>query len=75
MNRCIYSLEDFDEAAGEHILQNFLGARWTSKRISSDPVQDLFGRTIDVALEKGLREIRNLLGTRGGRGHLLIQKS
>lgn len=68
MSRCIYSLEEFDDAAGEHILQNFLGARWTSKRISCDSVQELFGRTIDVALEKGLREIRNLLGTRGGRG-------
>ncbi len=50
-------------------MQNFLGARWTSGRIVSDKVQDQFGKTIDVALERGLQPVRNLFGTRGGRGN------
>jgi len=68
VNQCIYSKEYFDSADGEHILQNFLGARWTSTEIASNTVQHQFGRTIDVALADGLKDIRNLLGTRGGRG-------
>ena len=68
MNQCIYTKEDFETADGEHILQNFLGARWTSTEISSNKAQHQFGSTIDVALAEGLKEIRNLLGTRGGRG-------
>ncbi len=68
MNRCIYTKEHFQAADGEHILQNFLGARWTSPEISSNQAQHEFGATIDVALADGLKEIRNLLGARGGRG-------
>tara|TARA_E500000178_G_C16678231_1_gene598184 strand:+ start:57 stop:686 length:630 start_codon:yes stop_codon:yes gene_type:complete len=68
MSRCIYSLKEFDHASGEHILQNFLGARWTSNRISCDEVQHSFGTTIDTALESGLKEIRVVLGHKGGRG-------
>ena len=68
MHQCIYTKEFFETADGEHILQNFLGARWTSTEISSTQAQHQFGSTIDVALAEGLKEIRNLLGTRGGRG-------
>jgi hypothetical protein len=68
MNTCIYTKKSFEKAAGEHILQNFLGARWTSDSIVSDEVQTTFGKTIDAAFEKGLRPVRNLLGTKGGRG-------
>ncbi|MCW5115586.1 hypothetical protein B7L17_002070 [Burkholderia cenocepacia] len=68
MNRCIYTKEQFESADGEHILQNFLGARWTSSKISSNQTQHRFGTTIDLALADGLKEIRNLLGARGGRG-------
>jgi hypothetical protein len=68
MYKCIYTKNDFSIASGEHILQNFLGARWTSTEISSNEAQKQFGETIDVALEQGLKEIRNLLGTKGGRG-------
>ncbi|MEX4004929.1 hypothetical protein AB4Y38_39430 [Paraburkholderia sp. EG285A] len=68
VNRCIYKKTPFQTADGEHILQNFLGARWTSTEISSNEAQHSFGSSIDVALAEGLKEIRNLLGTRGGRG-------
>lgn len=68
MPRCIYGCVEFDKSDGEHILQNFLGARWTSDQIVANDTQSEFGRTIDVALEKGLQPIRNLFGTRGGRG-------
>jgi hypothetical protein len=67
MFHCIYSLEDFEIADGEHILQNFLGARWTSHEIVCNELQSQFGTTIDAALEEGLKPIRNLLGTLGGR--------
>jgi hypothetical protein len=65
---CIYSRREFGAAPGEHILQNFLGARWTSAEIACSEVQDQFGHTIDVALERGLQAIRNMFGTPGGRG-------
>ena len=65
---CIYTKTKFSVSDGEHILQNFLGARWVSETISSNEAQGKFGETIDVALELGLREIRNTLGTKGGRG-------
>jgi hypothetical protein len=68
MFRCIYSLTDQESSSGEHILQNSLGARWTSERIVSDNLQEQFGHTIDVALERALQPVRNLLGTEGGRG-------
>lgn len=68
MKTCIYTKTEFANADGEHILQNFLGARWVSSDISCNKVQSLFGKTIDSALEQGLRQFRNLLGTKGGRG-------
>ncbi len=68
MNQCIYTKEEFEEAKGEHVLQNFLGARWTSKTIVANNPQDYFGKTIDSDLEKGLKVIRNLIGSKGGRG-------
>jgi hypothetical protein len=68
MPRCIYTQREFESADGEHILQNFLGAHWTSRTIVCDEQQAIFGTTIDAALEKALRPIRNLFGTRGGRG-------
>lgn len=68
MFRCIYSLTEQAHSDGEHILQNFLGARWTSNEIVSDDLQRAFGRGIDVDFEKCLQVIRNLMGTRGGRG-------
>ena len=69
MTKCIYSGQEFNESDGEHILQNFLGARWTSHEIVCNEVQVEFGRTIDAPLERGLQSIRNLLGTKGGRGN------
>lgn len=68
MKTCIYTKNEFATADGEHILQNFLGARWVSHDISCNEVQSLFGETIDSALDEGLRQFRNLLGTKGGRG-------
>jgi hypothetical protein len=68
MFRCIYSLTEQEQSDGEHILQNFLGARWVSHEIVSDDLQRAFGRGIDVDFEKTLQFIRNRMGTRGGRG-------
>src|SRR5689334_3419851 len=68
MHTCIYSKASFARANAEHILQNFLGARWTDATIVSNAVQSKFSTTIDVALDRGLLPIRNLLGTLGGRG-------
>ena len=68
MPRCIYTLREFGSASAEHVLQNFLGARWTSRAIVCDEQQAEFGTTIDSALEKALRPIRSLFGTRSGRG-------
>ena len=68
MFRCIYSLAEQERSDREHILQNFLGARWVSHEIVSDDLQRAFGRGIDVDFEKTLQVIRNLMGTRGGRG-------
>jgi len=65
---CIYTKNEFAIADGEHILQNFLGARWVSNDISCNEAQSLFGATIDSALEQGLQPFRNLLGTKSGRG-------
>src|SRR5436305_4039665 len=68
MYQCIYCKEAFEVASREHVLQNFLGARWDTPRIVCNACQDYFGHTIDVAFERGLQPIRNLFGTRGGRG-------
>lgn len=70
MPTCIYSKAKFDLADGEHILQNFLGARWVSNQIVCNEVQKQFGETIDCDLEKALRPFRNLLGSKGGRGEM-----
>jgi hypothetical protein len=67
MPRCIYTLREFKTANAEHILQNFLGARWASREIVCNEQQAVFGTTIDCALEKALRPIRSLFGTQGGR--------
>jgi hypothetical protein len=68
MFRCIYSLTEQEQSEGEHILQNFLGARWISRQIVSDDLQRAFGNGIDVDFEKCLQIVRNLMGTRGARG-------
>ena len=68
MYTCIYSRRQFESANREHILQNFLGARWESPEIVCDEVQQQFSTSIDKALETGLKEYRVLLGSEGGRG-------
>lgn len=68
MHTCIYRRVKFKTATREHILQNFLGARWASNEIVSSEVQQAFSTTIDKALELGLQEYRLLLGSEGGRG-------
>jgi hypothetical protein len=64
---CIYRREPFQDASGEHILQNSMGARWRSSTIVCNEVQTLFAKTIDTALQEGLQEFRLLLGAKGGR--------
>jgi len=68
MNTCIYTRRTFENASGEHILQNSLGARWTDSTIVCDDIQQKFGDTIDVAVANSLNGFRTLLGTLGGRG-------
>jgi hypothetical protein len=68
VNTCIYSKSQFDRATAEHILQNFLGARWTSSTIACDEVQATFGKTIDAQFAEALKAFRTILGTKGGRG-------
>ena len=68
MLTCIYHKNSFAHAHAEHILQNFLGARWKSTSIICDELQTQFGRTIDLALDQGLMFLRVLLGSRTGRG-------
>jgi len=68
MFRCIYSLTEQAYSDGEHILQNFLGARWTSRKIVCNELQRTFGSGIDSDFERCLQVIRNLMGTPGGRG-------
>jgi hypothetical protein len=70
MSICIYTRHPFETATREHILQNFLGARWDSPEISCSEVQQSFATTIDKALEIGFQEYRLLLGSAGGRGGL-----
>jgi hypothetical protein len=69
MNTCIYSKSQFDRATAEHILQNFLGARWTSSTIACDEVQAKFGNTIDAQFAEALKAFRTILETKGGRGN------
>jgi len=68
MHTCIYTHNEFESATGEHILQNFLGARWTDSTIACNEIQKLFGETIDSAFAVSLNGFRTLLGTLGGRG-------
>ena len=68
MYKCIYSGEEFDKADKEHILQNFLGARWSDNTIVCNRVQKDFGHTIDPGFEIGLKPLRTILGVKGGRG-------
>src|SRR5271154_6807131 len=68
MNTCIYSKSQFDRATAEHILQNFLGARWTSSTIVCDEVQAAFGKTIDAEFAEALKAFRTILATKSGRG-------
>lgn len=68
MYTCIYTRRQFASANREHILQNFLGARWESSEIVCDDVQQQFSTSIDKALESGFKEYRVLLGSQGGRG-------
>ena len=68
MNTCIYTRCQFENASGEHILQNSLGARWTDSTIACNDVQQHFGDTIDLAVADSLNGFRTLLGTLGGRG-------
>lgn len=67
MNQCIYSFQKFEKPDGEHVLQNSLGARWTSRTIVCNEVQAAFGRTIDLALAEAFKPIRNFLKIRSGR--------
>lgn len=68
MFRCIYSLTDQESSTGEHILQNFLGARRTSCEIVSNDLQKVFGEGIDLDFARTMQVIQNLIGTKGGRG-------
>ncbi len=67
MPTCIYSGAEFGAADAEHILQNSLGARWTSPSIVCDAMQKRFGETIDAALAEQVKIFRNLLDVRTGR--------
>lgn len=68
MNTCIYSKTSFENASAEHILQNFLGTRWTDSTIMCDAIQQTFGDTIDREFSRSLDGFRTVLGTKGGRG-------
>lgn len=67
MNTCIYSKSEFDQADGEHILQNFLGARWTNSTIVCNEVQKTFGESIDAEFAEAFKALRTILGTKSGR--------
>ena len=62
MRKCIYSKEEFEQADGEHILQDSFGARWTSNEISSNSVQKTFGEGIDNTIASQFQKIRTILG-------------
>lgn len=67
MHTCIYTRKTFTESTGEHILQNSLGARWTSEKIACNEIQKIFGESIDSDLAEGLSPFRTLLNTGDGR--------
>lgn len=69
MPTCIYCGAAFADAEAEHILQNSLGARWTSDQIVCSREQADFGRTIDLDLSNRLKTFRNLLDHETGRGN------
>lgn len=61
MTICIYTKIKFSDANATHILPRFLGSDWQSRDIACNEVQELFSRTIDVALEVALGDVRNLI--------------
>jgi hypothetical protein len=67
MRKCIYSKKEFEQADGEHILQDSFGARWTSHEISSNCVQKKFAEGIDNTVASQFQKIRTILGFKGGR--------
>ena len=67
-NICIYSGRPFDESTREHILQASFGARWDSKTLICQEMQDLFAGDIDNAVADGIFQLRSLFGTKNGRG-------
>lgn len=67
MFTCIYTKKQFEKASKEHILQNFLGAKWVCDTISSDEAQHAFGESIDLSLSKDLKFFKALLGSKGSR--------
>ena len=69
MPTCIYTKRQFDKAAGEHILQNALGAKRTSDQIVCDEVQSAFAKGIDLAVAEEMNPFRNLIDGLTGRGH------
>lgn len=68
MNSCIYCGLGFQTANGEHVLQNSLGARWTTEIIVCNKCQKDFGDTIDPAVGEGFAWLRNLFDIFTGRG-------
>jgi len=69
MPTCIYCRCNFASAGGEHILQNSLGARWTSPTIVCGNDQKHFGGTIDLDLSNQLKTFRSLFDHETGRGN------
>lgn len=65
---CIYKKTKFSTSTGEHILQNSLGPRWTSKSIVCNEAQEEFGKEIDVEIAKVFEPMRSLLNVKTGRG-------
>lgn len=68
MTGCIYCGSEFKSANGEHILQNSLGARWTSEIVVCNNCQKDFGDTIDPAVAEGFAWLRNVFDVFTGRG-------
>lgn len=62
---CIYTLQSYQVAEEEHILQANLGARWKSGLFCSPKINTEFSR-IDASLSNRVKELRVLLGADGG---------
>ncbi len=54
--------------SSEHILLNALGGQLESLDLIDKPTNDCFGYTIDVALERGVGDVRVLVGGLSGEG-------